>query len=494
MALSLFAAFWFVPRDDGSARIIAIQPDRFVQTGNPSWIPMLSAWGSGIFLPLIAFFYLRNAVALDEKSGVARLVSSSPIGNARYMLGKLCSGTLILYCFAATVMLGSFFMALRHFPGRIPSAYQFLSPFAFLPTALPLCAALALLFGSVKFLRGAIGSVVYVVGVFIMYETIIENRAFPLRFFDVSGVSIVYRAIARAVLEQSGRPLEALTLMFSGNVSPAARLVFDGAALSAADIQGFFGMLCVALGITLISATLYNLSKKHEEKPSKKQRALKLPATGATAPVLGIYTPVLPSGKQTLLRGICAELRLMLSGQSFTWKLISFAALAVCLFADLGMAQTYILPLLALWFVNVFSKMGSREYRHDVLKIITVIPNGRLRQMAFSWLSGILIALALSFPVILRTVFIGRLAGALACLAGAIFLPSFSMFLGEFTKTSRALELSLTVITYAGFNNVEALSYMGTYPDLAPPLRSGVYLAIGVIMGSAAVLKRLKRD
>nr|AGS52503.1 hypothetical protein [uncultured bacterium contig00005] len=43
MALSLFAAFWFVPRDDGSMQVMAIQPDRFIQAGNPSWIPVASA-------------------------------------------------------------------------------------------------------------------------------------------------------------------------------------------------------------------------------------------------------------------------------------------------------------------------------------------------------------------------------------------------------------------------------------------------------------------
>jgi hypothetical protein len=305
-----------------------------------------------------------------------------------------------------------------------------------------------------------------------------------------------------------------LTLTFSGNVSPPTkRLVFDGISLSAADIQGFAGMLCVTLGITAISAPLYNFSKKlSEKKLSKKLRTKKTPTvderksstknlpnkeyaiTSASARTSDAYTPILPSGKRMWLCGICAELHLMLSGQPLTWKLIGLGAVIVSLFAGLGTVQTYILPLLMLWFINVFSAMGSREYQHDVLKIITVIPNGRFRQIVFSWISGIFIALSISFPVILRMIFINQSAGVLACLGGVIFLPSFSIFLGEFTKTRRVFELSLTVITYAGFNNASALLYIGTHPNIVSPLRSGIYLAIGIIMGSAAVVKRVRRD
>ncbi len=121
MALALFAAFWFVPRDDGSLQVMTIQPNVFLQAGNPSWIPMASAWGMGFFLPLIGFYFLRSTIVFDEKSGVSQLILSSPTGNVRYMLGKFVSGTLQLYCFAAVVLVGSLFMMLWRFPNQILS-------------------------------------------------------------------------------------------------------------------------------------------------------------------------------------------------------------------------------------------------------------------------------------------------------------------------------------------------------------------------------------
>jgi hypothetical protein len=190
------------------------------------------------------------------------------------------------------------------------------------------------------------------------------------------------------------------------------------------------------------------------------------------------------------IRGIFSELSLMLSGQPFIWKLISLGAIIACLFMDLGMVQKYILPLALLWFINVYSAMGSREHQHDVLKYISTIPNGLLRQIIFSWASGIIISLTLSFPVILRMLFLGQTVGVFACLAGVVFLPSLALFLGEFTKTQRVFELSFVVITYAVLNNVTAFMYIGIHPDIVSLSRSFIYLFAGIVMGVAAVLKR----
>jgi hypothetical protein len=376
MALSFFAAFWFVPRDDGSIQVMAIKPDRFVQAGNPSWIPVASAWGLGFFLPLIGFFYLRNTLAFDEKSGVSQLILPSPIGNLRYMLGKLCSGTLLLYCFTAIVMTGSFFMMLWHFPGQILSAYDFLSPFLFLLLSLPFCAALALFFESVRFLRGAFGSVIFVIAFFSVYVMVsmADEPSFLLRSFDFSGTSLIYQCIKRAVLEQSGAPMD--TLLFLGSAAedlqaPTMHLVFNGVPVSTADIQGFAGMLCVTLGLAVFSAPLYSLSNKLSVVKLPKKDAKKGMATAVGREAAASYAPVSPSAKNMWIRGIFSELILMLSGQPFIWKLISFGAMIACLFMDLGMVQKYILPLALLCLCQYPSSYLFIELPYDFRPFIS---------------------------------------------------------------------------------------------------------------------------
>lgn len=498
MALALFEAFWFVPRDDGSMQVMAIQADRFIQAGNASWIPIASAWGLGFFLPLIGFFYLRNAITFDENSGVSQLISVSPIGNIRYMLGKLLSGTLLLYCFTAVVILGTLFMTLWHFPGQLLLAHEFLSPFVFLLVALPFCSALAVLFESVRFLRGAIGSTIYVAAFITMYVLVseAESPGLLLRSFDFSGTSVIFHSISRAVLEQSGQPMDSLLFLGSAPdvlTQPTKQLVFNGIRLSAADFLGFAGMLCVTFGLTFSSAPLYSFTAKLSGIRLPRKRRDKRIHTASEQKSTVAYVPVSPSGGLMWVRGITAEMHLMLSGQPFLWMLVSLGAIIACLFVDLSVVQSYILPLLLLWFINVFSSMGSREYQHDVLKCISVIPNGRLKQIVFSWVSGMLIALVVVSPVILRMMFAGQIGGVLSCIAGVVFLPSLAIFMGEFSKTRRVLELSFVVITYLILNNVTAVMYIGIHPDVVSLARSGIYLAIGISLGVAAILKRISR-
>jgi hypothetical protein len=519
MALALFAAFWFVPRGDDSLQVMLIQPDRFIQAGNPSWIPVASAWGLGFFLPLVGFFYLRNAIAFDERSGVAQLISSSPVGNIRYMLGKFCSGTLLLSCFAAIVIIGSFFMMLWHFPGQFLSAYEFLSPFLFLLFVLPLCSALAVFCESSRLLRGAFGSVLYVVAFLTVLALVAlsDDPGLLLRSFDFSGTSVIVRGIKSAVLEQSGQPMD--TLLFLGGSQsfepqPTAQLVFHGIPVSAADVPGYAGMSCVTVGLVLLSAPMYRLTsalsgaklprKRHAGQNRRvkyrqtvtagKQEPLtmQMPAA-AYAPAstyVPTYAPVSPSSKHAILRGIIAELRLMLSGQPLIWRVIGLAGIVLCLFLDLGMVQNYVLPLLMLWFINIFSAMGSREYQHGMLECIAVLPNGRLKQVISSWAAGVLIALALALPVLLRMLWAGQASGMFTCAAGAVFLPSLALFLGELTKTHRVFEVAFVLITYLTLNKVTAAMYLGTSPDDASLVRAGIYLAAGVALGVSAALKK----
>lgn len=386
-------------------------------------------------------------------------------------------------------------MMLWHFPGQYLSAYGFLSPFLFLLLSLPFCAALALFFESVRFLRGSFGSIIFVIAFFSVYVVVsmVEEPSFLLRSFDFSGTSFIYQGINRAALEQSGAPLDVLLFLGSaaeGLPTPTMHLVFNGISVSTADIQGFAGMLCVTLGLAVLSAPLYSLSNKLSVVKLPKKDAKKGMATTVGREAATSYAPVSPSAKNMWIRGIFSELSLMLSGQPFIWKLISLGAMIACLFMDLGMVQIYILPLALLWFINVYSAMGSREHQHDVLKYISTIPNGLLRQIIFSWASGIIISLTLSFPVILRMLFLGQTVGVFACLAGVVFLPSLALFLGEFTKTQRVFELSFIVITYVILNNVTAFMYIGIHPDIVSLSRSFIYLFAGLVMGVAAVLKR----
>jgi len=497
MALCLFGAFWFVPREIDGFEIMALQPDIFIQGGNPSWIPVTSALGLAFFLPFIAFFYLRNTIAWDEEIGMSQLITSSTVGNLRYLIGKFLAGTLLLFTFAVTVIIGSFFMALWHFPGQLLSLYAFLSPYMFLLASLPLCAAIAVLFGAVRFLRGVIGSIIYVMGVFVImvYSMELENAGIFLRTVDVTAISSLMEIISRTAYEQTGYTI--YNVMFIGGYGgdgghqPTLPLVFEGLHFNSTDFIVFGTMLLIALGIVFISAPLYGLSKLLPKK-IRVRKAKKASNTeiSVTTRVKLSYSAVSPSQKNMWARGVFTEMKLMLKGKPLIWFLGCLAGITLTIFLEMNMVFSLVLPLLMLWLVNVFSPLGNREHNHDMLKVIATINGGTLKQVVYSLVAGLLIALTAVLPFVLRMVLAGQFIGVFVVLAGVVFLPSFALFLGEFTKTNRAFEVLFILLTYAAMNGVPVAMYMGCYEALSV-VQGVAYLLVGASFGVAAILKRL---
>jgi len=492
VALSIFAAFWFVPtpQNSGGFIILEIQPDLFIQGGNASWIPIASALGLAFLLPMVGFFYLRNAIAFDEKTGIEQLVSTSGAGTLCYLFGKFISGILLLYALSIVVIVGSFFMTVWHFPGEFLSLHDLLNPYMFILASLPLCVAFSVLFGSLRFLRGAFGSVIYVFGAltFMALSIMLENSGIIFRSFDITTMSSLMEIVFRTVYEQTGYPVMQFTFMGGiGNVdmgySPTHQLVFNGLNFNPSDYAVFGMMLLISIGCVLLSVPLYGIRKLHTK---QQQTAEVITHRSEQVPS---YNAVIPSKKQMWGRGIFAEIKLALKGRHFLWYAVSLVGIALSLFLNIDIVREFIAPLLMLWAINVFSGLGSREHENGILHIIATIPGGKFRQILYSWIAGFFVAFLFSLPIIIRLLLAGQFIGVFAIFAGVIFLPSFAMFLGEFTGTNRAFEVLFIIMTYTIINGVTIFMYMGNPSD--PSFYQAVfYLIAGIVLGIFAILKR----
>ena len=491
IALALFASFWFVPRETDYFQIIAIEPELFIQGGNPSWIPIGSLIFLTSFWPFIGFFYIRGAVAFDEKTGVEHLIIASGAGSLRYLFGKFLTGTVLMYTIALAVMLGSYFMTIWHFPGQFLSAYAFLSPYLFLLATMPLCAALAVMFGAFRPLRGVVGAIIFLLAVSItMAVGVMENPGPVLRAFDVTALSSIMIIFSRTTYALAGYEVGHITVIGGGmyvDVPPTLQLVFNGLIYDSSDFATMGLMLMYAVGFVLLSVPLIGISKSFAK--------VRLKSEGFT-PIAqeqrktSTYTASKVSDKTMWLYGIKAELTLLLGRQPFFWKLIALTGIILCAVLDIEIVQTIIMPLLMIWFVNVFSSLGSREHQQDMLKIIATIPGGKVKQITFSWIAGILVAFALAVPVIARMLMLGQHGGVFAAIAGVVFVPSLALFLGEITKTNRFFEVLFIVITYLILNDVAFSMYMGIHPNMLNLMQAFIYLILGVALGAIAVLNR----
>jgi len=504
ISLCLFGAYWFVPRTGDGLMIMAFEPDIFVQGGHPSWIPISSAVALAFFLPLIGFFYLRNGVQYDEKVGLEQLISSSTVGNFRYFIGKFLSGTLLLYTFAIVVIAGAFFMMLWHYTGQFLSVRAFLSPYMFLLITLPLCSALAILFGSARILRGAIGSIIYAICIPMLMVPMltVDNPNIILRLLDTSAMANIIEVMSRSAYQQTGYTIDSFMLVYVTDsaylyYTPLHNVIFDNLSYTFEDfiVMGIW-LLVVAMFIAL-SALFYGITKRHPARPGSTSRHPAWPDSTSNKTQTStykqrhefVYNSVSPAKNLMSVRGIFAEIKLMLKGQHFIWYLVSIIGFASTLFLEISMVQTIIMPLLCLWFVNIFSGLGSREHNYNMLQIIATIPTGKLKQITFSWIAGLAITSTLALPTIVRLTSGGQLTSAFAVLAGVVFLPSFAMFLGEFFKSSRLFEMSLIVVSFAIINGIPLAMYMG-YANAPSHTQALVYLALGLVFGVTTVYKR----
>lgn len=495
LALALFGAFCFVP-DNSSLNIIQVDPERFVQGGNPTWMTIASAWGLVFFLPLVGFFYVSGSQSFDEKKGLSQIVFSSPSGGIHYMFGKFLASVMLLYCTILTTFLGSVVMMLIQFPGQFPSIYSMLSPyFVFLPTAL-IISALSLLFDSTRFLRKSIGGIAYVFTFFfILYRAVSESMPVFTKAIDITGYKIISDYISREVFAQSGVPMKSLKMLAGSGAEEQMgtnTLIFHGVDWQASDVWGMLIMTVLSLVLVVISSSIYGVSRNVKlnrtmrKSPGVSNDMEQLPTR------LADYVPGRIPVTNKRSRKLAAECRLMLAGLPLIWYLIAFGGWLAAALMPLKTVQA-ILPLILLWPLSVYSSMGCREHLHGTLKYIAILPKGLSRQMILTWVSGILISIFLLLPVLLRMLIAGEYSGAFVCICGMIFIASLALFLGEWTHTRRAFEVVYISLAYLVMNGLTEISYLEVRVEYLSIGRAVFYLVIGIAFLELAVMKRVGR-
>ena len=164
----------------------------------------------------------------------------------------------------------------------------------------------------------------------------------------------------------------------------------------------------------------------------------------------------------------------------------SVAAVALIvagLLLPLDAAQGTLLPFAWLLPVLIWSKLGTRETRHQTEQLIFSSANSLRHQLPAIWLSGVLLALVTGSGVALSLALHGEWPGLLAWGVGALFIPSLALCLGVWTGSSKSFEFIYTLLWYIGpINGVELLDFMGVLPGSVGAGIWQYYLAITFVL------------
>jgi hypothetical protein len=482
LAGTVAAAYAFVP-----ARSAGYVTMSFGHAGglyNSAWIGSLVAVLDMVVLSLVGFYIVRDAVERDERTGVGQILATTPMTRVQYTLGKFCSHTLLLGCVGAVTLVMAAVMQELRAEVTALQPLQLLLPFLLLVLpGVALVASLAVLFETLRPLRGARGSVLYFflwIGLLMLSTAQSAAAAGPRAWLDPLGWAAPLLAMKAAVAAHFPDYRGAVNVGVTVTDTPLRTFLWPGMDWGAvAGVR--LGWAAVAVALASLAALPF-----HRFDPEK------LPRRSADRRVQTGRTPRRPWPWTSLVQRLVghwrwatvlwAELTLLVRDRRRGWALVAAALWVGCLLAPTQVVRHFLLPAAWLWPLAAWAGMGSQEARHRTEALVFVCPRPLRRQLPAAYGAGVLLTLAAGSGAALR--FLGARAWPelLAFAVASLFIPALALACGVFSRGPRLFEVTYLLVWYLGPLN--ALPLLDFLSPTAAAAR-GFLLATVALLGLA---------
>jgi ABC-type transport system involved in multi-copper enzyme maturation permease subunit len=427
---------------------------------NPAWIGTMTVIVINIFLGLFGFYLVSDCIQRDIHTGVGQIIATTPVSRAAYLVGKWISNCLVLFVLVLIMAAAAVIMVLFQ-SETVLDLEALLMPF--LAVALPymaLIAALAVVFESVPWLRGALGNVVYFfLWLFgLMAVILVWKKALPF-LPDPLGISIFTASLNAGV--GAAFPNESIGGMGVGNFTSQVKLFnWPGLAWTPGIVarQALWGI--ISLGLILLSATWFaRFDPSREGLRRRRGKASEADEGEPAAPRKKVPQIALPSlsplvsrlsGVNPFLGVLFAELRMLLNGRRWWWWLVIAGLNIAILIVPFPIAKQYLLPVAWLWPLAIWSGIGNRERRNNTAQMVFSSARPVLRQLPAAWLAGVLATALLEIAMAVVFLSNGDLPSLAGWVGAVIFIPSLALALGVFSSGSRFFEVVYTIWWYLG--------------------------------------------
>jgi hypothetical protein len=431
------------------------------------YVGMVTALTSALWLTLVGFYLVRDAVARDERTGVGQLLAASPLRTPAYLAGKLLSNSMVLGSMVVVLAATAAVLQLLRGESRAVDPVALALPFALV--ALPmlvLTGAVAVFFETTPILRGGLGNVLWLF-VWMIGAIVGQSADAPLGGLGLRPVDLPAGA---------GRDV-GLGLMYVEE--PLRTFDWPGLPLDAGFLGGRLALTAVAVAVALLPALWF----QRFDRPARGARS------GAGPEPRTVYRGLPrtePRRGGTSLRLLAGELRILVGGTPLWWWL-GAGALAL---AGLAAPPGAVLAVAWIWPVLLWSRLGTQPAASGAAAILAAYPAPRRRIVA-EWGAGVLLAAATGAGSAVRMAFTADLPGLAAWAGGALFIPALALALGALTGAPRVFQAIYTAIWYLVINDTSTLDFMGALRDhgrLTGP--SPLLWAAAAGVGVAAALAR----
>ncbi|WP_271767764.1 ABC transporter permease [Aquimarina algiphila] len=457
LCISLAIAYTFIPPPDATYSTIRIGD--YQGYYNSEWIGYVTAIMTSIFLSLVGFYLVNSGIKKDISSKIGQIIATTKISNFQYLLSKAIGNFLILSTIAFIIFIMSILLFFIYSTGYPFKILQFIIPYAVI--VLP-----SLLFISVLavFFEVFLGRIPVLQNIlfFFLFSLILVNDNFGTKEFgwDIFGTRIILDQMEESVREISNiENTSGLSIGYAlGNISKTKYFTFEGIHFPGSFLLSRLAWMGLGLFLLGFASIFFHRFKiKERFQPKKIENVLK------TVIKSDINISKLPKIEKSfrVLPLIKTEFVLLVrSGHKWLWVLNIIGVLSLC-FAPLSVAHQIILPIL--WFLQVsrWSSLVTKEKNFNT-HFFTFASYRPLRRLLLSQvISGILLALLLATPLLVRYLTLLDFAHITTIILGGVFIVSLAVVLGILSNGKKLFEIIFFMLTYTNINAIPFTDYYG---------------------------------
>lgn len=509
LGIVVWAAYMLLPPNHAKYTTMSIDGYRGVY--NSAFVGAIIAMMGSIYLGLAGFYLVKNAIRRDRITGVGEIIAATPASRLSYTVGKMFSNLAVLGAIIVVLMIASGVTQVLRGEETHLQLWALVSPFLLIAVPVAsLVAGMAVLFESVRFLRGGLGNVIYygvwTTSLALEFEAgspIYGNNAVLAQIKTacvaaVPGVTINPARSSNGLIFKDGALWDLKTFVWNG-IDWTNHLLTERAVIF---LIGISLAVVAAIFFDRFDTTMKIAKAPPEKLPARKdgwqerwRRRLEFglspdDETPAAAPAGAIadVDRTIRSRYPALIR---AELKLLLRRHGIWWRLSALALIVLCAAVPIGVGRDFIWPLAWLWPILVWSSLGTREKRFRTIPILFSTPHPLMRQLTATWVSGVFVTALVTSGMALSLILHGEMTTLVAWLMGVVFVPSLALLMGVLTGNGKFFEILYMLLWYGGpMNHVPPLDYAATLNDGSSLTIASWYLAIGIGLFVLAVLAR----
>ncbi|RZM20738.1 MAG: hypothetical protein EOO88_35320 [Pedobacter sp.] len=246
------------------------------------------------------------------------------------------------------------------------------------------------------------------------------------------------------------------------------------------------------LGIVYLSSLYFHrfdfkqrLRKNKTHRPEEKQES-------GTAKLKGLRLDTLPalSYNYGIYPFVKTEfLMLIRHGNKWLWLLNAALWLALCL-APMEIAYPYMLPIILFLQVTRWSELVTKEKTNRVHYFAYASYKPLRRLLPAQILAGVMLAIVLSLPIIIRCALLSNYYEVLSIINGSIFIVMLAVALGVLTGGKKLYEVGFFMITYSVINKLPIADYLGSLPHQDMNFFMAILLAINLLLIAISFIVR----